>query len=78
MTTNALEQNIIKVLKKSRKNRRKTQEEVAEALGVSSKTIYRIESRLVPLTLAMFIELCGLYQIPPDKLIIQAKNLDPQ
>ena len=71
---NALEQNVIKILKKARKNRKLTQEEVALAIGTSSKTIYRIESFLVPLSLSMFFDICGVYQIPPENLIKQARG----
>ena len=71
----SLEVNIIKVLKKSRKNRKITQEDVAVAIGTSSKTIYRVESMLVPLSLSMFLDLCNHYQIPPESLIVKAKNL---
>ena len=70
-----LEANIIKVLKKARKNRKITQEIAAEAIGTSSKTLYRVESLYVPISLNMFLALCELYQIAPEQIIIQAKNL---
>lgn len=71
---NTLEQNVIKVLKKARKNRKLTQDDVAQAIGTSSKTIYRIESLLVPLSLSMFFNICGVYQIPPESVIKQARG----
>lgn len=71
---NTLEQNVIKVLKKARKNRKLTQDDVAQAIGTSSKTIYRVESLLVPLSLSMFFDICGVYQIPPENVIKQARG----
>lgn len=71
---NTLEQNVIKVLKKARKNRKLTQDDVAQAIGTSSKTIYRVESLLVPLSLSMFFDICGVYQISPENVIKQARG----
>ncbi len=73
-----LEQNIIKVLKQTRKAMRPkmNQTQVAEALDVSSKTVYRIESQYVPLTLTLFLALCNLYGVEPEQIIIEAKNIN--
>lgn len=70
-----VESKIVRLLKKARKNRGYTQEEVAELTGMSARNLSRIETCVVPLTMKVFLDLCKVYNVQPDEIINTAKKL---
>ena len=72
MNTNSeLEKNIIEKIKLVRKSRRISQQQVADAIGISRSTFYRIESGKSSFSTLMLADLAEFFSCPIDFLIGQ-------
>lgn len=60
---------IVTRLVNARERAHMTQREVADALGVDPVTVSRWETQTRGIDLALFVQLCALYHVPPALLL---------
>lgn len=58
-------------VKKLRKRKDFSQESLAEALSVSSMTIYRIENGVTPMNILLLMKLAEILEVSPEEILMK-------
>jgi transcriptional regulator with XRE-family HTH domain len=69
---------ILTYLKNRMKEKKITQNKLAEILKVSVTTLWRVFKKESPMTLGMYLEICGALQLRPYLIPTESDNTDMQ